>query len=73
MAKASDITVPYLRSWRADKGLTQIELAERAGVGRGTIMRAENGKAINVRTLAQLAKALGITVHELRHTNPETM
>lgn len=72
MAKASDIYVPYLREWRADKGLTQEQLAERADVTRGTVMRAESGKAVNVVTLAKLAKALGISVHELRHVDPST-
>jgi DNA-binding XRE family transcriptional regulator len=72
MAKASDVFVPYLRSWRADKGMTQEELAAAADVSRNTVLRAEAGGAVNVRTLAKLARALGITVHELRHTNPET-
>ena len=72
MAKASDIAVPYLRDWRADKGLTQEELAQTAQVSRGTVLRAENGGAVNVRTLAKLARALGISVHDLRHTDPAT-
>ena len=72
VAKASDVRLPYLRGWRADKGLTQEELAAAADVARGTILRAEGGAAVNVRTVAKLARALGITVHELRHTDPET-
>ncbi len=72
VAKASDVFVPYLRSWRADKGMTQEELAAAADVARNTVLRAEAGGAVNVRTLAKLARALGISVHELRHTNPET-
>lgn len=71
MAKASDVRLPYLRAWRADKGLTQEELAAAADVARGTILRAEGGAAVNVRTVAKLARALGISVHELRDTNPE--
>ncbi len=66
------VFVPYLRSWRADKGMTQEELAAAADVARNTVLRAEAGGAVNVRTLAKLARALGISVHELRHTNPET-
>ena len=72
-ARASDIFTPYLRSWRADKGMSQDHLAARAGVTRGTIMRAENGKAINVVTLAKIAKALGISVHTLRFTDPSLL
>lgn len=71
MAKASDILLPYLRGWRADKGLTQEQLAAAADVARGTILRAEGGAAVNVRTVAKLARALGISVHDLRHTDPE--
>jgi len=52
--------------------MTQEELAAAADVARNTVLRAEAGGAVNVRTLAKLARALGISVHELRHTNPET-
>lgn len=72
MPRASDITAPYLRSWRADKGLTQQELADKADVTRGTILRAESGKPVNVVTLAKLARALGTTPHDLRFTDPAT-
>ena len=71
MTKASDIHVPYLRAWRADKGLTQVELAAKADVARNTVLRAEAGEPVNVRTLAKLARALGITVRELRTVDPE--
>ncbi|MGZ6308874.1 MAG: helix-turn-helix domain-containing protein [Ktedonobacterales bacterium] len=72
MAKASDILVPYLRDWRATYGLTQAQLAERAGVTRGTILRAESGGAVNALTLGKLAKALGMSVYTLRATPPES-
>ncbi|MGZ3603183.1 MAG: helix-turn-helix transcriptional regulator [Ktedonobacterales bacterium] len=70
MAEAADITVPYLRDWRATYGLTQIELAERAGVQRTTVIRAESGKPINAQTLGKLARALGISAYTLRATPP---
>src|SRR5258705_13791631 len=58
--------------WRADRGMTQEELAQKAQVARGTIIRAESGAPVNVRTLARLAKALGISVHDLRTVDPDT-
>lgn len=73
MTRGSDIHVPYLRAWRADKGHTQRELAALADVSHNTILRAEAGAPINVRTLAKLARALGISVHELRHTDPDRL
>jgi transcriptional regulator with XRE-family HTH domain len=69
--RASDFVVPYLRGWRADQGLTQKELAAKADVSHNTVLRAEAGSPVNVRTLAKLAKALGISVHDLRHVDPD--
>ncbi len=71
MVRQSEQAVPFLRGWRADRGMTQEELAQKAQVARGTIIRAENGAAVNVRTLSRLAKALGLTVNELRTVDPD--
>lgn len=51
-----------IHAYRLDLELTQRELAERAGVSRGTIMRIEAGLAesISPRTLRGLLKALGL-------------
>jgi transcriptional regulator with XRE-family HTH domain len=70
-AKKSDILVPYLRAWRTDKGMTQEELAAAADVDRKTVLRAEAGGTVSVVTLAKLARALDISVHMLRHTDPD--
>jgi transcriptional regulator with XRE-family HTH domain len=72
MVRPSEQAVPYLRGWRADRGMTQEELAQKAQVARGTIIRAENGAPVNVRTLSRLAKALGLNVNELRTVDPDT-
>jgi transcriptional regulator with XRE-family HTH domain len=72
MVRPSEANVPYLRGWRANRGMTQGELAEAAQVARGTIVRAESGAPVNVRTLARLARALGLTVNELRTVDPDT-
>lgn len=70
LAKASDIYLAHLRAWRADKGLTQNELAERAGVARGTIIRAENGGGVNALSAARIAKALDVSVSRLQSETP---
>ncbi|WP_054953104.1 helix-turn-helix domain-containing protein [Flaviflexus massiliensis] len=54
-----------IRRARDEQGLTQVELAERAGVSRPTVARAECGVAISIATLEKIVGALGLTV-ELR-------
>ncbi|MFC5344157.1 helix-turn-helix transcriptional regulator [Brevundimonas staleyi] len=55
-----------LKEVRTAAGLTQAELAERAGVSRKTINTVENGVFIPSTLLAlSLAKALGTTVEGL--------
>ena len=55
-----------IRTERTRVGLTQEELAEKADLSRnyiGNVERAEYN--ITVETLAQIAKALNLTVHDL--------
>jgi DNA-binding XRE family transcriptional regulator len=56
-----------IRRLRLHTGVTQIELAERAGVGHMTISRIERGEIEEPRisTLRKLADALGIQVRDL--------
>ena len=56
-----------LRRARRAAGLSQAELAERAGVGANTIARIEAEQIDNPRinTLGKLARALGIDAREL--------
>lgn len=55
-----------LRSVRSEQGLTQEELAERAGVNRVTIARFEAGKQLpRYRTLVALADGLGVPIERL--------
>jgi transcriptional regulator with XRE-family HTH domain len=51
-----------VRELRETLGLTQAELAERAGVRRATVNRIENARvtAIDLTVLESLAKALGV-------------
>ncbi|WP_125256455.1 helix-turn-helix transcriptional regulator [Brevundimonas fluminis] len=56
----------HLKEVRTAAGLTQAELAERAGVSRKTINTVENGVFTPSTTLALLlARTLGVTVEEL--------
>ncbi len=57
-----------LKAIRTAAGLTQAELAERAGVSRKTINTVENGVFTPSTLLAlQLARSLGTTVEDLFH------
>jgi putative transcriptional regulator len=56
----------HLKEVRTTAGLTQAELAERAGVSRKTINTVENGVFVPSTTLALLlARTLGVTVEAL--------
>jgi len=55
-----------LKLQRALRGLTQVELAEMAGITRKSINAIETGNMVPSTILAlKLAKALGVTVEEL--------
>ena len=65
-----------LRALRINRGLSQKQLAERAGVARYTLTRLETGKAKRVHpsTRLKIAAALGVTiadVDELRENGGE--
>jgi transcriptional regulator with XRE-family HTH domain len=65
-----------LRALRINRGLSQEQLAERAGVARYTLTRLETGKAKRVHpsTRLKIAAALGVTiadVDELRENGGE--
>jgi predicted transcriptional regulator len=49
---------------RAEQGMTQKELAERAGMKQSNISRIENGNCSpTIATLQQIARGLGKTLH----------
>ena len=50
---------------RKEKGLTQEELAEKAGLHRAYFWDIENGRNISVKTAYQIAKALGTKLSAL--------
>jgi transcriptional regulator with XRE-family HTH domain len=53
-------------SRRCDLGMTQAELAEKAGVAERTVQNIEAGKRPLPLTLAAVARALGMETGELR-------
>lgn len=55
-----------LRKARKNRGVTQIQLAEKLGVTQATVARYEKGiMTPEVRRITQIAKVLGVSVQEL--------
>lgn len=72
MAAQRGYALPFLRSWRRRRMLTQAELVEKSGVSIATIVRAESAAgSVSVANLRKLAEALGITTDELVYTDPD--
>jgi predicted transcriptional regulator len=60
-----------LRAWRAARGLSQVAVAERAGVGFVLIARLEVGATDpRLSSIRKLAEALKLTVGELVDGDP---
>lgn len=57
--------IPRLREWRERRALTQVELAERAGVSERSVAGYEAGGGARLPTVRRLAEALGIEVTDL--------
>jgi len=49
-----------LATWRKLRQLTVEEVADRAGVGRSTILRLEAGQGTSLENLLRVARALGV-------------
>jgi transcriptional regulator with XRE-family HTH domain len=66
MARGSNgVPVPQLATLRKRLGLSQGELAERAGLTRTTITRLEQGGIARYQTIDKLASALNMTRQRL--------
>lgn len=50
---------------RKEKGMTQEQLADKAGLHRAYFWDIESGRNISVKTAYKIARALGITLSEL--------
>jgi len=60
------VQIPRLREWREARALTQVELAERAGVSSRSVAGYEAGTGARPPTVRKLAEALGVEVGDLR-------
>jgi transcriptional regulator with XRE-family HTH domain len=60
------VQIPRLREWREARALTQVELAERAGVSSRSVAGYEAGTGARPPTVRKLAEALGLEVGDLR-------
>jgi transcriptional regulator with XRE-family HTH domain len=59
------VQIPRLREWRERRAITQVELAERAGVSARSVAGYEAGGGARLPTVRRLAHALGIEVTDL--------
>jgi transcriptional regulator with XRE-family HTH domain len=60
-----------LSGWRKLRGLTQAQLADRAGVSRGTLIRLEKGDSgVSIENLFRVLGALGILDNAARALDP---
>jgi transcriptional regulator with XRE-family HTH domain len=60
-----------LVAWRKLRGLTQVQVAERAGVSEGTLRRLEDGDGgISLENLLRILRALGILENLPRALDP---
>ena len=64
------LQIPRLRDWRETRALTQVELAERAGVSPRSVAGYEAGGGARPPTVRKLAKALGVEVTDLMGDAP---
>ena len=70
--KVRGLPLPHLKVWRMRKLLGQAELAEKSGLAKSTIARAERGdEVVSFANIRKLAEALGISTDDLLHKNPE--
>jgi transcriptional regulator with XRE-family HTH domain len=61
-----DIVGGHVRRLRTEKGITQQALAEKCGIFRTYLSRAENGDAnLTITVLAKLADNLNVNIGEL--------
>ena len=54
--------IEYLRK---EKGFTQEQLAEKAGLHRAYFWDIENGRNISIKTASKIARGLGVKLYEL--------
>ena len=77
---SEDITIPHevvglvikkgmnlVKAWRTHLGLTQSEIAKKAGITQAALSQMENTEnTLRTATLEKLAKAMGLSVDQLK-------
>ena len=58
-----------IKEVRIEKGITQLELANRLGVTRQAVSNLERNESVTIASLEKVASALGCYVHELYEPN----
>lgn len=72
MAAQRGYALPFLRSWRRRRMLTQAELVGKSGVSITTVVRAESAAgSVSIANIRKLADALGVSPDELVYTDPD--
>ncbi len=66
MAKTDESIGSRLKRIRLERGLTQVDLARKAGVSQSTVSVVESDQRVHRPDLFRLADALNIDVHTLR-------
>jgi len=59
-----------LATWRRLRRLTVVEVADRAGVSRDTVLRVEKGEGSTLENLLRIARALGVLDELARALDP---
>lgn len=65
MPRAFGLLLPGLQQTRRGRAITQLELAEKAGVTRSTVTRAEAGERVSLPSARKLATALDVSIDQL--------
>lgn len=59
--RVSRQTAEHVAAWRKLRGLTQAQVADRAGVSRGTVQRLEAGDlGVSIESFLRILRALGL-------------
>jgi len=64
------VEVPALRHYRRQAALTQTALADKAGVGRSTVINAENGQRVRLSSVFEFARVLKVAPRLLMQPAP---
>jgi transcriptional regulator with XRE-family HTH domain len=71
VARALTTTGGHFSNWRKLRGLTEAQLADRAGLSRGTVRRLEDGSGgVSLENVMRIARALGVLDELTRALDP---